>query len=334
MFHLGVGFTQCGGTPTAPVNTVAPAILTADISPLGGDVYAVEATYSGLVTSWSIQWIDNGVNISGETSEALDASALSLTGPLTVSLVAHGPGGDSATFVTAAYVLPTAPSIVSSAEGGTNTGVATYAVPYSAASAGQAIFQFVSTDYGSGRAHVPPTIGPNGETIHSIVADLAATGTADTVNLSVIYWIASATTSAGTLNWSVSTSTEQFKTACEVISGFDSADVIEDWATVVSTNGTEASVTDPIPLPELYVTKDRTLILAALATNLDDVNTIPTGWTKLTGSDIGALGLIVARRDAVASAGDLVAASNWQVSEGPRYHAGVIIGINGYLGGA
>jgi hypothetical protein len=274
--------------------------------------------------------------IVGASSPTLGALTSAAAGALPIAAAASATlGALTSTAEGDLVTSTTAPTVAASGGTGTASNTDPFAVPYGDLVEDQVALQIVTTGNGA-RAQTPPSTGPNGEAIEQFCLNVADANAVlgDKVMLTVIAWVASATTSAGTLSWGISTA-DQWRTAWLTIDDANTADLLEAIQTWSSnTAGAEATVPNPIPSPTLSVTNENCLIITAIGSNVDDVDQIPAGYTLLVGGDSGGACQAVSVRDTPSTAAETVASANWGIAAGSRYYSGAVFAINGAVSAA
>ena len=196
---------------------------------------------------------------------------------------------------------------------GNNTAETSPDIAYPAHNSGDLLIQVLASD--ADAAHTAKPNGPNGETTTSVVfnADPGVNGP----HLSVMWWIASANTGAGSLIWTIGSEQWDGQTIRVPAGEFDPNDVIEAASSVGSSDADSTVAT----MPSFVVTKASCRVVCVGGIDVDpmDATFSPSGWTDRYDNDRGAVSSFCATRDAATTASETVASANFGINPTDSY---------------
>jgi hypothetical protein len=193
---------------------------------------------------------------------------------------------------------------------GNNTAQDPWAVGYPNASTGDLLIFCLGWDDSTNVTGVTPPAGPNGETFQVIRTVFADSGT--TVRGYVGYYIATGAWTASTLSFDPSAS-EQWGAVCiRVPAGeFDATTPI---GAVGSATTDSAGSNIATPAFSAGSGDGNGRLVVWLVVDDDPITGTPTGWTQRSYTDIGALSVNVATRDAAVTASESIGSVNFTVA--------------------
>jgi len=266
-------------------------------------------------------YCDGGTETAFGISSFTAGEAATITGTATASITEADivAGGKTViatltddTYVSGSLVAP----VIEAADitgSGNNTAETSPDIAYPAHNAGDLLIQVLVSD--ADAAHTAKPTGPNGEATTSIVfnSDPGVNGP----HLSVMWWIASANTGAGSLIWAIDSEQWDGQTIRVPAGEFDPDDVIEAISSVGSSDTDSAVAT----MPSFVVTKADCRVICVGGVDADpmDAAYAPTGWTGRYNNDRGAVSSFCATRDAATTASETVAAADFGINPTDSY---------------
>ena len=192
---------------------------------------------------------------------------------------------------------------------------ATPALNYPAHNSGDLLTQLIHIDEDLTEAGLAaPSTGPNGETLDVSSTGSGGSSTSGPTN-GIIAWIASANTGAGSLSWSVVTTSEAFVGHTIIVPAGEHGGV----GTLSGYAGSPGNVTDlPTPSWSIGAGEGGGTVLIGLSVDGDPISTTdPAGWTQIDNSIQGSsVSAIVAVRDAATTASETIASVNFTTASG------------------
>lgn len=276
---------------------------------------SVQSQYRTGLGSTTVPWQD--VSSAGSIYASLMAGAA-----VEIKMAAAAADLDQASFrfyddddTPAEYAYGTTPVIETAdvTSSGNNT-ASNPSVTYPAYSTGDLLIQFVAVD--QNRTITPPSTGPDGETIGTILASTFP-GSAGPA-LAAIYWIATAGQSSSTTAWTLDTTDSWDAQTIRVPAGeFDPAKPID----VISGTGSSSTDSTVATMPAFTADRPNGRVVAVGGVDADpmDATFSPTGWTDLFDNDRGAVCSFSATRDAATTAGETIAAADFGINPTDSY---------------